>query len=159
MLAASGIALWQIKVGRKQVLRKETEARDIARKQATIELLARRAWDKDYLENRGKYLELREDGKGLERWVNDSKDAKANQRVINNALGDYELVAIGINSDIIDEEFYRNWYESTLIYDYQQTIGYLRALNDSRNTPHGHEGKYFIEFQALATKWINNPRS
>ena len=112
-LAAGLFAWWQI-----------TEARKNARKKATIDLIAQRAWDQDYLANRKAFIILRDDKKvGLETWADKSNDHTTEQREINNALNDYEIVAIGIKQKMLDEGFYRDWYETQFIKDYDRTIG------------------------------------
>lgn len=147
-LAAGLFAWWQILASRKN-----------ARKKATIDLIAQRAWDQDYLKNRKAFIALRDDTKvGLETWADKSQDASGQQREINNALNDYEIVAIGIKQKMLDEGFYRDWYETQFIKDYERTIGYINCLNDPKNTPHGKKGRYYIEMQRLANKWQSNPR-
>lgn len=147
-IIASLFAWWQILAARKN-----------ARKKATIDLIAQRAWDRDYLENRKTFISLRDSTKsGLETWADKSKDATDEQRAINNALNDYEIVAIGIKQKMLDEGFYRDWYETQFLKDYERTIGYVNTLNDIANTPHGKPGSYYTEMQALAQKWLSRPK-
>lgn len=144
MIAAVMVALWQV-----------GQSRVMAKKRATIDLLTQRAWDKDYLKNRRDFIRLRDHEDGLEKWADISKDGSTSQRTINNALNDYEIVAIGIDQEILDEDFYRRWYETQFLKDFDRTVGYINSLNDRG----GKSGKYYIEMQALAEKWKCSTRS
>lgn len=142
-------------IGAAVALRSIREQRSIARKRATIDLLARKEWDKSYLEARKNFNRLRDDSAGLVHWASISHDSTDEKSVIRDTLNDYELIAIGIKEDILDERVYKRWFRSTLINDWEQAEAYIMEVRRNTSAP-----KIFCEFEELAKKWgAENPPS
>ena len=80
------------------------EQRRISRRRATLDLLSRNEWDSDYLEARNEFVKLKNGSSGLEFWAAKEHENTPQIAVIRSVLNDYELIAVGIEEDILDEE-------------------------------------------------------
>ncbi len=120
---------------------------------STLEFLSDRQWDRDYIEARKKFIELRERG-NLENHAVNGIDAESDcQMAILKILNDYELIAISISKGIMDEEFYKDWAKSTLVRDFKDAQGFINTLNKEETKKRGWETKYYCEFCVLGRKW------
>ena len=144
----AGAILLSAVIGAAVALCSISEQRKIARRRATIDLLARKEWDKYYLEDRKEFNRLRNDPKGLVHWASTSYDETDEKSIIRNILNYYELIAVGIKEGTLDEEAYKRWFRSTLIKDWKQAKAFIMEVRRNTNAP-----TIFCELEELAKKW------
>lgn len=89
-----------------------------------------------------------ESSNGLEFWAAAEHSGTPQLETIRLILNDYELIAIGISEDIIDETLYKRWFESTLIRDFDAAFATIDTLRRRTKI----DGLY-VEFEALARRW------
>lgn len=77
-----------------------------------------------------------------------SDNEKRSRRNVHDFLNHYELIAIAIEKNILDEDFYKEWMRSTYIKHYQEAEEYINTLNKEKSTT-----VLFINFKELAEKW------
>ncbi len=65
---------------------------------------------------------------------------------VDNFLNHYELIAISINQNILDEFFYKEWMRSTYIKHYKESKAYIDGTREE-------SPKAYVCFQELAEKW------
>ena len=119
----------EIEESRRRADEERDENRRRDRVKATLAYLTRREWDRDFIETRSAFAELRDKPAGLEKFGKKGLGGFPEQQVIRRALNNYEMVAIGIKQGILDEEFYRLWCKSAVLTDYKASQGYINALN------------------------------
>ena len=113
-----------------------------------------KSWDKDYIAARTRLVEtIRQERKLVDfahfeplhyREDNETREA------INSIANDHEITAIAIERDIIDEDFYRDWFLSTYIQDYETLEPYIEQVRILTKTP-----TLYIKFEGLAKRWRN----
>lgn len=124
------------------------EQRKISRRRATLDLLSRNEWDGDYLIARNEFVRLKNGSTGLEFWTAKEHEDSPQIGIIRSVLNDYELIAIGIEEDILDEELYKKWFKSAYIKDYDLSADAIAALRERLGVP-----AIYKNFEALAKKW------
>lgn len=126
--------------------------REVARVKATYDNIAAKLWDKDYINARNTLIKALGENKVLKDFVVGTNPKYQEERDLSAALmniaNDYELTAIAMENDIIDEKFYKSWFRQSYINDYNRLDEYIRETRRlNRNE------KIFIKFQTLAEKW------
>ncbi len=77
-----------------------------------------------------------------------SDNEKRSRRNVHDFLNHYELIAIAIKKEILDEHFYKEWMRSTYIKHYRESEEYIKTLNKENNS-----SVLFINFKELAEEW------
>lgn len=152
-------------------------ARDIANKKSTFDYLSKLSWDRDYIQAKNTFLEIRygpkklravseeyhrlkKDGKLPNGSKIDAGDEAAHQIIeehssIKNILNEYEALAIAIRSGALDEEMVKSNIR-------QQFIDHIDGCKDfiehtRANAGVGKPEKIWCEVQALMEKWKKVP--
>lgn len=137
--AAAGIlALVQIRANRR-----------ISRERATLDLLIKREWDKDYLDHKAHFNRLRDGEGGLEKWICAEHRNSDEANSIRYILNDYELIALAIARGIIDGAVYKAWFRGSMLRDFKAAeiaIGRARTLANHR--------KIYVEWETLSQRWL-----
>ncbi|WP_460275114.1 DUF4760 domain-containing protein [Celeribacter sp. ULVN23_4] len=124
------------------------EQRRIARRRATLDLLSRNEWDSDYLKARNEFNVLKNTPPGLAFWTSEDHAASPQIATIRSVLNDYEMIAIGIEEDILDEDLYLKWFRSSLLKDYELSKDAINSLREKHKVP-----SLYDRFELLAVKW------
>lgn len=138
-------------IGACVALRSISEQRRIARKRATLDILVQKEWDSDYIAARAEFVKLRDGPDGLDFWAQNQHKNSPQTVNIRNTLNDYELIAIGIKEDILDEELYKRWFKTSFLRDWRAAQGFIREIRRQLNTP-----TLFTEMDWLAQRWGEN---
>ncbi|MEH6477094.1 MAG: DUF4760 domain-containing protein [Sneathiella sp.] len=127
-----------------------TSNRDTARKRATLDLILHNDSNARIQTNRADYVKL---VRSEERLAKQFMDEDSNNRIIIlRILNDFEFIAAGINSGIIDEEFYKMCSETNFVTNWNK----LRTVvSDIRETK--EKDTFFVQFEILAVKWGGKP--
>ena len=122
--------------------------RQVARTQLAYATYSRIAWDKDFLNARNVFLNLRNEQNGLIEWAKKEHESTGNVAAIKAILNDYELIALGINSAILDEQFYFNLLRGALLEDWSAAKPFVQEVRRRYNYE-----QYFKGFEELADRW------
>lgn len=122
--------------------------RRIARERATLDLLTKREWDKDYLQHKATFNRLRDAEGGLAKWICNEHRNSDEANTIRYIFNDYELTALGIAHDVIDETIYADWFRGSMLRDFRAAEPAIRAARTLVNND-----KLYIKWEALAGKW------
>lgn len=119
--------------------------RSNTQKRETISLIMQFHWDKDYIDARKTFIECRENG-GVVTCVTDEEKRVA----VNKVLNHYEIMSIGVNSEILSEEIYKLYFRSRLVEDFKKSKGYIEHVRDQTNNE-----KIFEQYERLARRWAS----
>lgn len=124
-----------------------------SRCRATVDIVLHEKTDREYLEARKKFHELKANHKTLTHFAcsEAGKCVDENQAILL-VLNQYEFMAAGIFAGAFDEEIYMRMKRSLLIRDWDSLSAYVLELRQRRTN-----AALFIEFQRLADKWRNTP--
>ncbi|ABD53531.1 hypothetical protein Jann_0614 [Jannaschia sp. CCS1] len=125
---------------------------DIARKRATLDLIERSVSTEYYLLIYSTFREVLDSPSGFEQITDPQMPALVEQRrKVIAFLNQYELIAIGIEQGILDEELYRDYMRGTVVRHWARAEGLVNHLR--ADTPDSRAPKAFEKFEALALKW------
>lgn len=71
-------------------------------------------------------------------------------------LNHYELVSIGIDQGILDEDFYKKWMKGPFVRDWNAAVDFIqreRWKYDASEKAWGYRSQLFEHFQRYATAW------
>lgn len=83
--------------------------------------------------------------------VKDYDNSQIDLSHIRQILNHYELIAIGIRENIIDEAIYRRWFQTGLIRDWEAASDLISRLRKDPDVP--NRQSVYIEMEELATRW------
>ncbi len=109
--------------------------RAIARRRATIDLIARNEADHDLIQGYQKYVELALAPEGLAKWADVANEKTLETQAIRLILNQYELVAIGIQLGILDYKFWQRWGRSTTIRSWTHASPFVSRLRERLSNP------------------------
>ncbi len=119
--------------------------RQIARRRATLDLLAAAEADEDIIEARNKFIDLANQDGGLAIWAEKSREAEENTQKIKLVLNEFELISIGVQRGILDFELYSRWNKSTVLKYWERAEPFIVHLRTRTKNP-----AYYHEFQQMA---------
>jgi len=126
--------------------------RGIQRQILTFNNQSQLLWDEDYQKFRQIFIAIRDgDGENLTHLAQDNEQSSELASAVRTILSDYELVAIGIKKKILDEDFLKVYYKTTLVRDCIAMMPYIKERRRVRDNQ-----AFYIEFQKLARKWADN---
>ncbi|PIP98057.1 MAG: hypothetical protein COW75_02175 [Rhodobacterales bacterium CG18_big_fil_WC_8_21_14_2_50_71_9] len=143
-----GAILVSAAIGATIALYSISEQRKIARKRATLDMLAKKEWDRDYIDARAEFIKLRDASSGLELWATEEHRNSPQSNTIRNTLNDYELIAVGIRERILDEDLYKRWFRTSFLKDWRAARRFVLAIRAQAGTD-----AIFAEMDWLAHRW------
>lgn len=126
------------------------QQRAIARKRAIIEALLTKNWDRDYIEIRRKFVKLRENKDAILDAAKVGNQAGEDASAIRSILNDYEITALGIKRDILDERIFKLWFKTNFLVDHEKMRPFIEVIRQ-RNP------RAFVELEELSDKWRGEP--
>ena len=124
-------------------------SKKVSCRRATLDLILTEETNPTSMSARREFILLR-DGGDLVNWATAANAGTTQAITIRAALNRYELVAIGLNNKIVDEDLYKEWCRSTFVKDWIACKPFVTQLRATT-----HNNKYFCECEKLATKWAN----
>jgi hypothetical protein len=145
-------------------------AQDISRKKNTFDYMSKLSWDRDYIQAKNTFLEIKIGPKKLRAVSEEYERLKSNghghnapegnetarktieeHAAIKNILNEYEALAIAIKSFTLDEQIVRENIQ-------QQFVDHVDACKDfiehtRRNSGFRRPERIWCEVQLLAEKW------
>ncbi|MEM6565848.1 MAG: DUF4760 domain-containing protein [Pseudomonadota bacterium] len=129
----------------------------MARKRATIDLIEKVESTPHYRELQSTFVHHREEG--TLQCLNDPKNERdrKDRQDIQDFLNHYELVAIGIQTEILDKDIYVNWMGGPFVRDWNAATDFIqreRWKRDDRSpTGFRYHSKLFEAYQAMALEF------
>lgn len=126
--------------------------RDMARKRATLDMIERSESNAFYLSIYAAFRDVITSADGFAEITTSQLPAIMEQRrKVIAFLNHYELVAIGIEQGILDEELYRMFLRGTLVRHWDSAEAFVNHLR--ADTPDSNAPVAFEKFEALARSW------
>ncbi|MFT0140745.1 DUF4760 domain-containing protein [Alcanivoracaceae bacterium MT1] len=127
---------------------------EIARRRATLDVILRSESETEYLKAYAVFRSEIECDRGLEHLIDARSDAeRSTKRAVDTFLNHYELIAIAIEKNILDDHFYKLWMKTAYIRHFDQAKGYIDALRTS-GSPNA-----FTEYEKRVEAWRNGIRA
>src|SRR5262245_30020624 len=103
--------------------------RQIARRRATLDHIARSEADNDVLAARRQFIEAAKAG-GIAAWAEADKEKSEEAQKILLVLNEFELISIGIQRGILDYRIYRMWSKTATISYWNHATPFVAALRN-----------------------------
>jgi hypothetical protein len=112
-------------------------------------------WDNDYIEQRQKFIRLRDENGGNEliKHAEPQNEGTDDAAAIRAMLNNYELLAVGIHEGVLDEALYRNYLCSTVVKDFERMKPYIDAIRKR------DMARAYIEYEKLYERWREQAKS
>jgi len=134
------------------------EARRATRQRATLDLIEKAESTEHYLQTQAKFRDYVSDGEFLKLMPPRTEALRKDRRLIQQYLNHYELVAIGIRKDFLDETTYRDWMRSTVIQHWNEARDFIQFERKRRSFDGSeYDDKLYENYQWLAMKWSTTP--
>jgi hypothetical protein len=126
-----------------------------ARMRATLDLLERLETTEHHLKRYRTFRQVRLEKNGIHRVIQMSRGEVETERdLCIDFLNTYEFISLAIRKGILDENYFRQAYEPTLIRDWDAA---KPLIEDARQPADPHAGggdpAYYEHFQWLVTRW------
>jgi hypothetical protein len=102
--------------------------RNIARRQHTMEHMAKTDNDNDMIDARRMFIQMAKQATGLVSYADADKEHTPESEAIRLVLNDFELTAVGIQMGVMDYEFYKRYNRGTVIRYWNHAAPYIYAL-------------------------------
>lgn len=141
---SAGIALFTVN-------RTVIHQRKVQAQRATLDMIATREVDGDFIQAKKRFNEQRDTRNGFDGFFNGEppRELFENIRLV---INDYELIATGIHAEILDEDFYRKWFRTALLKDYHALHPLIADIRTSEKTD-----TIYCELETLAVRWGGRP--
>lgn len=141
VMVATGMAVYQLWVHRKTAARR-----------ATLDFITNfEVHNTQWAVLRTKFRTLKAANRLLS-LVNSNRSVDNQDRIdVVTYLNHYELVAVAIKNNIIDEELYKEWFRTPYVRAWMDARSLVYKMREERENP-----ELFIQFEQLANKWNND---
>jgi hypothetical protein len=137
-LATALIAIWGV-----------YSSRVIARRQATIEHLARQEADQITQRNIQAFIRLTRGRENLAHWADEDQQGSDQALTIISILNDYELLAVGIKNGVFEYDIVCKWNATTIRRYWQAAHPFVIAIRNRVGAP-----SLWAEFELL-NNWVS----
>lgn len=141
-------------------LRSIESARELARRKATLDLIEKFESSEHYRTLTDAFAEARRNASFMHYVQPTDAPSKRTRGHILDYLNHYELVAIGIGNEILDERIYRAWMETAYVRDWKVVGPFIQALRTDPDVTGGdayHEEAYG-NYESMACQWDDDAR-
>lgn len=123
--------------------------RHSARVRATLDVILKSESDDFYQRIHRRFTSELRKGDKLDGLIDPKSDSDTEaRRDVLDILNHYELIAVSIDSSIIDESFYKSWMRSTYIRHFDDSFHFISRVRNEKNAP-----KFCEYFERLVVKW------
>ena len=140
LLSASLAGWWS-----RQAIRKN---REILQNRETMALMNHIVWDAEYIEMRAAFVKARDGRTGIKGFI--GKPNTTAFKAINQMMNHYELLAIGVDRNILSQDVLKGFIGKRLVADWKASKEFVMAL---RKKNKDKENYIFCEFENLAGEW------
>lgn len=124
--------------------------RRVTRRQVTLEHLAGLENDEDFIKAKTQFLHLSQEPGGLAPWAEEAKESTEETQSIRLVLNNMELIAIGIQTGIIDYTLYRRFQRTTALRLWKLGAPFVHALRSRLNSD-----SLYHEYEEMA-RWLRD---
>lgn len=140
-----GVAIWGV-----------FNTRAVARRKATLDLIEKRESAEHYQQIHKVFRDTRL-ADGFMALADPRSDAaRAQRKAVLDFLNHYEMVAIGIRRNILDERMYRDWMEGAFVRDWNAAADFIQSERWRRNADNSdwvYRRSIFANYQWAAERW------
>lgn len=151
--ATPAVALLSFVVSAIIALRALRNTRSVARQKATLDLIEKRESTEHYRAISRIFFDL-QSGSGFMHLVDPTPDDKPLRKAVFDYLNHYEIIAIGIRQDILDERIYRAWMEGAFVRDWNAAAEFIQRQRwkhaDGRWR---YRASVYENYQHVACRW------
>ena len=122
--------------------------REILQNRETMALMNHIVWDAEYIEMRAAFVKARDGRTGIKGFIG-KPNTKA-FKAINKMMNHYELLAIGVDRNILSQDVLKRFIGKRLVADWKASKEFVMAL---RKKNKDKENYIFCEFENLAGDW------
>lgn len=134
-------------------LRALRNTRSVARQKATLDLIEKRESTEHYRAISRTYFEL-QSGPGFMHLVDPTPDDKPLRKSVFDYLNHYEIIAIGIRQDILDERIYRAWMEGAFVRDWNVASEFIQRQRwKHADGTWQYRASIYENYQHVACRW------
>ena len=134
-------------------LRALRNTRSVARQKATLDLIEKRESTEHYRAISRTYFEL-QSGPGFMHLVDPTPDDKPLRKSVFDYLNHYEIIAIGIRQDILDERIYRAWMEGAFVRDWNAASEFIQRQRwKHADGAWQYRASIYENYQHVACRW------
>lgn len=135
-------------------------ARDTARLKATLDLIEKAESSDFYLRINASFTRVRREALFARLDDPDDDESKALRLDVGAYLNHYELVAIGIEKQILDEAMYRLWMAGPFVRDWNAAADWIQRERWRRGTAEAwvYRSGIYASYQAVACRWSKEAR-
>lgn len=122
----------------------------ISRREATIQMVNSQlgAERDEYTQFKNLMREIEESKGDIGDYAETAFDNSDAQDIILRQINRYELISLGISQSVFNEKFYKRWFFSQVMRDYEKLTPFItRTRQIYKNEA------YFCEFESLAGRW------
>jgi Domain of unknown function (DUF4760) len=130
--------------------------RAVARQKATIDLIEKVESTAHYRDLAAAFITARDTGKMGKLGDPHNAGDRLLRRQVLGYLNHYELIAIGIEDNILDDAIYRKWMQASAVADWNDALLFIQAerwrLNEAR-AAFVYHSEIFVRFQRATSRW------
>lgn len=123
------------------------------RRRATLDMVMRSLHDQDARQIHAEFRSLltkerdADDCFKIASLMDETPENKEDRNRVISQLNIYELIALGINNGVFDEQFYKRWFHGQFTKDFEGATPLINAIRENRPS-------VYCEYQALYARWI-----
>lgn len=129
--------------------------REMTRLRETFAMMDRLNWDKDHIDARRVFADIREElarrKELVAKFVDPIKRDRAKAATLMTIMSNYENLALGVRLHIIDETFLHRYVRGVLLWDWDYFSPFVIQARHRHKNPN-----VYIEFEGIAMAWQNN---
>lgn len=133
--------------------------RSVARQKATLDLIEKRESTEHYRDLSRTFFELQK-GPGFMHLVAPSEADRPTRKKVFDYLNHYEIIAIGLRQNILDEKIYRAWMEGAFVRDWNAAADFIQRERwkcDEHGQWHYRDSIY-ENYEHVARRWSPETR-
>lgn len=133
--------------------------RSVARQKATLDLIEKRESTAHYRDLSRTFFELQK-GPGFMHLVAPSDADRPTRKQVFDYLNHYEIIAIGLRQNILDEKIYRAWMEGAFVRDWNAAADFIQRERwkcDEAGVWHYRDSIY-ENYEHVARRWSRETR-
>jgi hypothetical protein len=131
-------------------------ARDIARRKATLDLIEKTESSEHYRQLVETFLRIKDEGLFVHMVDKSVAGLLPERGALIDYLNHYELVAIGVRNGVLDADMYRLWMQSAFVDTWNDAAAWVQAIRlrgRTKGDPQAYNHKAYEHFAHLAARW------
>lgn len=134
--------------------------RSVARQKATLDLIEKRESTEHYRDLSRTFFELQK-GPGFQHLTAPSDADRPTRKKVFDYLNHYEIIAIGLRQNILDEKIYRAWMEGAFVRDWNAAADFIQRERwkcDEAGEWH-YRSSIYENYEHIAHQWSKDTRA